>query len=384
MKLIFAVLMLAQGLWAAVISVGPGKQFERPCEAIKAAKSGDVIEIDAAGTYADDHDSCVIMTGGLTIRGVKGRPHLVAPRYMAEAKAVFVVRAENTTIENLEISGAFNTSRNGAAIRDEEKNLTLRHVFFHDCQNGVLTARDGLGDILIEDSEFANNGEGDGYSHNLYINHAEKFTLRSSYSHDAKVGHLVKSRARVNYILNNHPSDGPQGTASYEIELPNGGTTYVIGNLIEKSATGSNNVMLSFRAEAGNPRQAEFMFPNDDLHVVNNTFISRQTELHNPHNPNSPAKPAPTKFIFIDPSTKAPAVIQNNIFQAVQVKFVTNQESAILKSNILPDKNAKLGAHFELLEASPAIGAATPVEKEVESLRRANIHDIGAFAKEKK
>ncbi|HEX7600811.1 MAG TPA: hypothetical protein VF316_04360, partial [Polyangiaceae bacterium] len=39
---------------AATRSVGPGKTYATPCAAIAAAQAGDVIEVDAAGTYAGD------------------------------------------------------------------------------------------------------------------------------------------------------------------------------------------------------------------------------------------------------------------------------------------------------------------------------------------
>ena len=83
---------------------------------------------------------------------------------------------------------------------------------------------------MIDSSEFAHNGHGDGYSHNMYIGAVRTFTLRYSYSHDANVGHLVKSRAATNYILYNRLTE-QTGTGSYELDLPNGGLSYVIGNV---------------------------------------------------------------------------------------------------------------------------------------------------------
>src|SRR5262249_25776053 len=144
----------------------------------------------------------------------------------------------NTTIENIELSGAVDSSANGAGIRFEGTNLTIRNCYFHDNQDGILTAQSGLGNIVIEYSEFAYNGAGDGRSHNMYIAHADSFTLRYSYSHHSNIGHLVKSRALVNYILYNRLSSEATGTTSYELDLPDGGTSYVIGNVIEQGPQG--------------------------------------------------------------------------------------------------------------------------------------------------
>ncbi|WP_434041064.1 MULTISPECIES: hypothetical protein [Sorangium] len=56
--------------FAATLSVGPGKTYATPCQAVSAAADNDVIEIDAAGDY--DGDVCAIPRNGLTLRGVGG------------------------------------------------------------------------------------------------------------------------------------------------------------------------------------------------------------------------------------------------------------------------------------------------------------------------
>ena len=48
----------------------------------------------------------------------------------------------------------------------------MRDCYFHHNENGILTGRDPESDIVVEHSEFAHNGVGDGYTHNLYIGHA--------------------------------------------------------------------------------------------------------------------------------------------------------------------------------------------------------------------
>jgi hypothetical protein len=104
-------------------------------------------------------------------------------------------------------------------------------------------------DILIEHSEFARNGFGDGYTHNIYIGRSRSFTLRYSYSHHAYVGHTVKSRANANYILYNRIMDEVSGTSSYTIDLPDGGVSYVIGNLLQQGPNTENSTILSYGAE---------------------------------------------------------------------------------------------------------------------------------------
>ena len=75
-------------------------------------------------------------------------------------------------------------SLNGAGIRHTGSNLTVRHAYFHDSDNGILTWKSPDGVIVIEYSEFARNGYGDGQSHNVYIGGTERLEFRYNYSHD--------------------------------------------------------------------------------------------------------------------------------------------------------------------------------------------------------
>src|SRR5689334_22108932 len=124
------------GAAAATLEVGPGKTYAKPCAAIAAAKAGDRIEIDAAGTYAGD--VCGWTTSGLTLVGVNGRPKIDAAGMNAQGKATWVVSGDDTTVENVEFTGATATDANGAGIRQEGANLTVRGCFFHDNQDGIL------------------------------------------------------------------------------------------------------------------------------------------------------------------------------------------------------------------------------------------------------
>jgi uncharacterized protein (TIGR03382 family) len=269
---IAAALLVPSAALANTLTVGPGKTYAKPCAAIAAAQPGDVIEVDTSGNY--DGDTCAWSTDNLTVRGVGGgRAKIdltgVTP---AQQKGIFTISAPNATIENFELSGAAisqQAGNNGAGIRHQGQNLTVTNCYFHDDQDGILGAppTDGQGNVVIEYSEFANNGAGDGYSHNMYLNHYASFTLRYSYSHGAKVGHLVKTRAYVNFILYDRITDESGTTASYEIDIPNGGTSYVIGNLVEQAATSQNPTIVT-TGEEGTTN------PDQHFYFVNNTVVN--------------------------------------------------------------------------------------------------------------
>ena len=289
----FAVFYFAAAALGATLQVGPGQTYAKPCAAFAAAKPGDTVEISATGNGTYDGDVCAIAASNLTIRGIGGRAHIDAIGMSAQGKAIWVVQGQNTTIENIEFSGATVTDMNGAGIRQEGANLTVRNCYFHDNEDGILTGADPTSEIVIESSEFARNGAGDGYSHNMYIGHIKKFTLRYSYSHSAKVGHLVKSRAEENDILYNRLTGESDGTESYEINLPNAGTSYIVGNLVQQGPTTQNSAMLDYGSEGASNA-------GNDLYVVNNTFVNERT--------------SGATFVSVSSGGAVAAVIKNNIF----------------------------------------------------------------------
>ena len=256
---------------AAVILVGPTRTYTLPSQAAAVSLDGDIIEIDA-GIYLND--AAVWRRNNLTLRGVGGRAHMkmtqqiayIPSNDQANGKGIWVTQGSNMTIENIEFSGAAVADQNGAGIRHEGNNLTIRNCYFHDNENGFLGEG---GALVIENSEFAYNGFGDGFTHNLYVGNTASLTFRGNYSHHAKIGHTLKSRAQENYILYNRITD-ETGTASYEIDLPNGGRSVIMGNLIQQSAATDNSTIISYGAEG-------LSNTLKDLYVVNNTVVNSRS-----------------------------------------------------------------------------------------------------------
>jgi hypothetical protein len=325
-------------LQAATLEAGPGRKYSTPCAALKVAQDGDTILIDS-GVYKGD--VCAFWQNNLTVRGVgKTRPHIEANGKIAEDRGIWVFHGRNFTVENMEFSGAHIVPRyNGSGLGAKGTNWTVRNCYFHDNQDGILESNIKQSHILIEYSEFARNGAGDGQSHNLYIGTTASLIFRFNYSHDAVVGHLLKTRAAVNYILYNRLS-GENGSDSYEINVPNGGTTYVIGNLIEQGPKSQNPAMLDYLSEGVQPAN-----PGNDLYVINNTFVNNL--------------PSGGSFIQISSQDKFPALVQNNIFSGPGQ--ISNQTDAILKSNFTgnPRFVDEKNFNYHLKQGSPAIGAAT-------------------------
>ena len=333
---VVAMFAIAGASAAKTISVGPGKQFAAPCAALTSAVNGDVIEIEASGAYVGD--SCAFGASNLTIRGVNGRPKIIANGSYARGKGTWVPYGNNTTIDNIEMSGAAVPDQNGAAIRLDGQHLTLRNSYLHHNENGILTNNDGISNVIVENSEFGFNGFGTGYTHNLYIGHINSLVFRGNYSHDANAGHDLKSRAETNTILYNRFSS-TTGRPSYEIDLPNAGTAYVIGNVIHQPAVNQNPGLMTFGVEgATNTKQ--------DLYVVNNTFLNDDSSRGT--------------FIFVGSAVTTPVLMQNNIF--VGTGTTITQVNAIDKSNyrtLTPSFVDRANFDLHPTPGSPVIDAGT-------------------------
>ena len=254
-----------------VLTVGVGKAYATLSAAINASRDGDVIRVDA-GTYTNDFAT---ISHKITIEGMGGMVNLVATIPPPNSKGILVVD-NDATIENLSFSGVAISDANGgngAGIRYEGGKLVLFNDAFIGNQDGILGGPviPGLvSTVSIDHSLFSGNGSGTGYTHNLYIGAVNNLTATNSIFEKAVVGHDFKSRALVNDIENNIFRDGTTGTASYDIDLPNGGVDLVKNNLIEKGPNAQQGNMVHFGGE-GTP------YAGSSLTVVGNTFVNDRT-----------------------------------------------------------------------------------------------------------
>ena len=255
------------------------------CAIIVVSQSGPISDTKAAALLAKDGDTIDIEYNvkpylayetkwtqhNLLIRGVgTGMPILKAESATVTQKAIFVIQGNNTIIENIEFTNAKVPDKNGAGIRMEGTNLIVRHCVFSKNEDGILAGDNINSEIVIEHCEFDSNGFGDGYSHNLYINHVKRLIFKFNYSHDANIGHLLKSRAYENYILYNRFDSPLGGSPSREIDLPNGGKTVIIGNVLRQTTNDQNSNMIGYGLEGlSNPE------PND-LILINNSLVNQK------------------------------------------------------------------------------------------------------------
>jgi hypothetical protein len=237
-------------------------------------QSGDTIAIDSA-LYQNDAQ-VQWAANNLYIHGVGGRPRLEAGALIANdpnnGKGIFVISGNNVLVENIEFANAAVIDLNGAGIRQEGKNLTVRSCFFNHNEMGILCGAISNCNTTLEYNVFSNNGNtsNPGYQHNIYIGHIDTFFFRYNYTKDAiGEGHELKSRARVNLIQYNRISNETTFD-SRSIDLPNGGVSIIMGNIIEQSNYSVNNNLVGYGLE-GLSNAAPHR-----CYVVNNTFINRK------------------------------------------------------------------------------------------------------------
>lgn len=209
-----------------------------------AAQAGDVIEVNA-GVYPN-----LWLDKSLTVRGA-----VLGERWKIDVtgktvSAVAMAPGVSLTIEDAELYGNKTEYGNQAGIWPDAGpwELIVRRSKIHDCCNGILTGSYPDTSVLLEDSEFFDNGSwAAGRGHNVYIGTAREFTMRGCWSHMIKRrgapgvpnwaiswGHLVKSRARKTTLIANRLTE--LGEGNRPIDLSNGGDCSVLGNLIEMSA----------------------------------------------------------------------------------------------------------------------------------------------------
>lgn len=249
------------------LRVGAGGTYSTIASAVAAARSGDTVEV-LPGEYRGD--VAVLSRDDVVIRGIGQRPVLVADGRDAEGKGIFVSRGRGIVISNLDFRGARVRDRNGAGIRVERGPIKIVGCHFEGNENGILVGNDTTIDVEILDSAFVGNGAGDGYSHNLYVGTVARLNVTGCYFARARVGHLLKSRARESTISYCRLT-GEDGTASYELEFPNGGRVLAIGNLIQQGPLSENPTLVSYGAEGY--RQA-----GNELVFAFNTVVNDRTQ----------------------------------------------------------------------------------------------------------
>ena len=251
--------------WAKTFEVGPEKQYKTLNDGLDAAADGDRIVID----QGEHFDCAIIKLNDIVIEGAGKDGSTILTDKACAGKALLITSGDNITIRNLTLTRARVPDKNGAGIRAEGKSLIVERVKFINNQNGILSGSRPDGTIIIRDSDFVRNGICDpSCAHGVYIGNSKLLRIENSRFSDTRQGHHIKSRAARTEIIGCTIADGPNGTASYLIEIPNGGSVLIRDNTMEKGPKAENrSTAISIGAEGVTQATKEIM-------IVNNKFTN--------------------------------------------------------------------------------------------------------------
>ena len=259
-------LMVAAPSWGDLphrtILVGPERLYKKPSDAAAVAKDGDIVKIDA-GTYLD----CAVWRANNL--DIEGDGNVVVRDRVCEDKAIFVTVGANIIIRGIEFAHARSTAGNGAGIRGEGQNLTVEASRFTDNENGILTGANPNSRIIIRSSVFTLNGKCDpDCAHGIYIGTVALLQVINSTFLQQYVAHHIKSRALRTEISGTTIKDGPNGTASFLVDIPDGGALVLSGNTLEKGPLSENLTAAVSIGEESNRN------PTGKLMIERNVFVN--------------------------------------------------------------------------------------------------------------
>lgn len=260
---LLALLLATLPAGAATLFVGPDRPLKAPSEAAAAAHDGDTVDIDP-GEY---FDCAVWHQNNLTIEGTGSGA--VITDMTCEGKALFVVAGRDVTIRNITFTRARVSDGNGAGIRAEGVGLTIEHCRFIDNESGLLAAPSPDSRIAIFDSEFTRNGKcAERCAHAIYVNPIALLYVERSTFFGTRAGHHIKSDALRTLLIGDTIRDGEEGTSSYLVELPIGGSLMMKNDILEKGPkTGNRRAAVIIGSEGETQPIAE-------LNFIGNTFTN--------------------------------------------------------------------------------------------------------------
>lgn len=339
-------LLWSNAAFATTRNVGSGQTYATVALAVAAAAAGDSVIIH--GPITLNQDWVTINHDNLKMVMMDSQGHFPGdPNFIATDMPIFdaqgtsdpgsnqgIWRTGNdavrgTSIWRLEVNGgefrnAQGSGNNACAVRVQAGMIGLawfHNLYAHDNQMNFLAAPESL---IIENSKLYHALRvAGGNQHNLYANAAgngdttsgkpKYLRMKGVWTDDATTGNDFKSRFPINYFLYNRITDGVSDSLNANIDVPDMGLTYVIGNVIEQG-TGHNinSVLVGYgRESAGNATGGAGHVDGataDSMFCYNNTFSNLNTSIG----------------IFFQTSFGSPVVTyDNNIFYGFRSSMTT-------------------------------------------------------------
>lgn len=255
---------LAQG--AAPFTVAEtGEGFQHLQDALNAVRGRDATVLIAPGTYRE----CAIQQAARIIFKATAPGTAIFDGVACEGKAALVIRAGAATVDGLVFRNLRVGDGNGAGIRIEIGDLTVRNAMFLDSQEGILGSDDHPHRVIIDRTTFSGLGQCDetpDCAHSVYLGGAAAdVTITHSRFERGRGGHYVKLRVPRVAVTDNSFDDTAGSKTNYMVDLPNGATGTIARNTFVQGKAKEN--WTGFIVVAAESRS----FSSAGLRVENNT-----------------------------------------------------------------------------------------------------------------
>ncbi|MGH6615102.1 right-handed parallel beta-helix repeat-containing protein [Sphingomonas sp.] len=245
-----------------------GQGFATIDDAVQSVRMGTATILIAPGTYRQ----CTIQAGGrITFKAIQPGTAIFEGE-ACEGKAAFVLRGQESIVDGLIFRGIRVDDGNGAGIRTEMGNLTVRNSMFLDSQEGILGGEPNGQRIVIDRSTFAGLGQCEetvDCSHGIYLANQGSVTVTNSRFERGTGGHYVKLRAPNVSITDNSFDDTAGKKTNYMIDLPEGGTGLIARNTFVQGRNKENwTGFIVIAAEARKYRAAGLRIEGNDASLA--------------------------------------------------------------------------------------------------------------------
>ena len=248
--------LLAQQRSAAFTVVETGQGFAQLQDAVNAIGEGTGTIAIASGRI----EQCAVQDAGEISYLAVEPGAAIFDGVTCEGKAALVLRGRSAEVSGLVFENMRVSDYNGAGIRLEMGNLTVAESWFRDSQQGILTAGDPGGQIVIDRSTFSRLGtcEGSGgCAHSIYTGEYGQVRITRSRFEQGRGGHYVKSRAIRFDIAASSFDDSAGRATNYMIDLPGGSEGQITNNWFVQGADKENHSAFIAVAAEGRAHSSE-------------------------------------------------------------------------------------------------------------------------------
>jgi hypothetical protein len=245
-----------------------GEGFATLDEAVQSVRMGTATILIAPGVY----HQCTVQAGGhITFKAIEPGTAIFEGT-VCEDKAAFVLRGNGSVVDGIVFRGFSVSDGNGAGIRAEMGDLTVRNAMFMDSQEGILGGQPTNQRITIDRSTFSGLGQCDqavNCSHSIYLGNKGSVTITNSRFERGTGGHYVKLRVPNVTIADNSFDDTAGKKTNYMIDLSEGGTGAIQGNtFVQGRGKENGGALIVIAAEAKTYPSAGLRIAGNDARLA--------------------------------------------------------------------------------------------------------------------